>query len=152
MDRLANKVAALNRLNGIANEFVVNMREAMNPWAGKPVLKSDGDINKRFRESIGHLLVNTHELRIFRRHWDHHRIAFDITINWRVGEHVVDFYTVSVGLATVSGGILDAFHVSPNRPTNYNVEAIRALQAQIKQASAILQKWEMALLPFRESD
>jgi hypothetical protein len=152
MDRLANKVAAVNEVNRLANEFDAEMRRRMAPWLGKAIIRADGGLLKRFCDCIDDMVTYTPRVHISRSHHSTTCADFDIKINYPVGESTVSYYTVSVRVANVRGGVLEEFRPVYTRPTDYNVETIRAIQAEIKVARAVLHAAESRLSPFNEND
>lgn len=152
MDRLANKIDAVNRVNRFANEFDVKLRAAMEPWVGKQIIKADGNLVKRFKDSIADTITGSPTINIVRSHWSQTCADFDVKINYPVGDHTVDYFTVSVRVATVKSGILNGFHPVSMRRTDYDITVIRQIQAEIATARAALHRAEMAICPFREYD
>lgn len=152
MDRLANKIEAVNQVNRFANMIDGELRAAMEPWVGKQIIKADGDLSKRFKDSIADLTRNSPTIQIVRSHWSQACADFDVKINYPVGDHTVDYFTVSVRVATVKNGILEGFLPVYVRRTDYSFAVIRETHAEIKAARAVLHKAELAICPFRETD
>lgn len=152
IDRLASKVEAVNRCHKLANEFAADLRKALTPWLGKQIIKADGQLMARFKPAVDVLCVYRPDLQIVRSHWGVSCIDFDIKVSYATGADSCAYYTVAARVANARDCMLIDFRPEVLLKTDYKVEDIRAIKAEIEAARTLLHAAESKLSPFREND
>jgi hypothetical protein len=153
------KVAAYNRLHQKANELFPILKALFEPYLGQKVLKSDGELLKKIKESLpkveGQSIKASSGFR-----FNHSKSCYSLYFQLHCEEmgyshanHSYPAYVdASLYIGDISGDELTKLAEPPNFRADYDVDTILALRVETERLKRLAQETESKLHPFGLSD
>ena len=150
-ERMAAKVAAVNKAHQAALEIYHLMRPIFEPFIGEKIDKQDGTFLAKIAKLLPPLSYE-HDLRVIRN-------SSNYSLSWTIytseecgdtGNHVS--YEVTVYVGGMSGGrLVDLKYDAPvDRRRDFTVEWLREARAQCRRKKEAYEAAQRALWPFDE--
>lgn len=152
---LAAKIAARNHANRLANGWYEKMTEALKPFIGKQILKTDGTLLKKVkealvnpinsRETLGHYETDNYTI-MFRFKTSETSKERDWTPEHQYGHAQYADQTIYLGI--LNHGVLTGLQNAPTYKTDYTEEFIVETRKAVRQAEATLNQLQNSLYDF----
>lgn len=147
--KLAARVKAYNRAAEVAADLFPKMRAALEPWVGRQVIKADGELLKKFGESLPELPSGV-GIRAYRTS-SNFSLAWTID-TWETGEEFTVYEGMTIYVGNLRDGILESLYDKWDRPPVQTVEDVLTKRAAFKEVEKAYSAAKSALHPFGEHD
>lgn len=146
---LDTMVRAVNMARAAMNENAPRIREAIEPWIGRKIIKVDGSMRRAFRQAMPPLPNHRGPDSVFMYIPGSHRcLRFDVNVCVRSGDGC-EYYRTSFGIAIIQDAALMPLPEFTPLPL-YDLAEVRARLNAVKAAEKALQEARKAAEQFAE--
>lgn len=150
-DRLAAKVKAVNRANGIAHELFPVLTAIFAPLVGKQIIKATGGLLAKYEKLLPEF-PNTGYLRVY-RHQSEYSLAWTVNTSEHDSINTVLYHEVTFYVGELRGGVLERLSPHPFvGRTDYTEHEIQEKRARYEAAKKAADEARSDLYPFGEYD
>lgn len=149
-NELIANITALNLANSVANRLHPALAEYFTPLIGQKIIKADGSLIAKHKDKVAELIAQferpskgtTHNNVRITRFNARTSLAYDISVCERVpNEEHCTYKNVVIYIGDMPGDSITRLEpVVTDRPTAYNLEKIKAAQAEYKRLQALADK------------
>lgn len=152
--RLVAKVAAKNKCHTLANALTVELLDALKPFVGKKVIKTDCSLLESVSKIVSPIFDKYRKLGA--RVWKHsssYSLAFGIAADAMIeGKGSTENAECIVYIGKLDIQIMTALENACVRPTDYSAEKIHNARIELAKAKAVVNQIEGDLCGFGEWD
>ena len=152
--RLIAKVAAKNKCHTLANALTVELMDALKPFVGKKVIKTDSSLLESMLKITTPICEKYRQLgaRVW-RHSSSYSVAFGVSANAIIeGKGSTENAECVIYIGKIDGQIMTALENACVRPTDYSAEKIHNARIELAKAKAVVNRIENDLCGFGEWD
>ena len=152
-EKLAARVAAVNRANGAAHQLYADLVKIFEPLVGVKLEKVDGTLRKEFAKLLPEFPYS-HALHVY-RHTSNYSLAWVVKTCEQTNPSGVGhayYHETVVYIGDMSNGVLTKISPNGGWKVDYTVAEVKAARERYEQANRAADDARSALHPFGEYD
>lgn len=150
-EKLACKVAAINRANAYGKEIYKTLTAIFEPLVGEKILKADGSLLAKYAALVPKFEYS-HALHVY-RHTSDYSLAWVVKTCEPLPPHSCMYHESVVYIGDLRGHTLEKLCIHPfDSRSDYTVEEITQKRVDFENAKKALDNARSALYPFGEYD